>query len=250
MNERYFILKRGAFVNDGKKLQKRDEPISRKLLELENEIETLETLLKMTQIEYERYRTLESPEISKKRAAKIYKKALLVNMLLYVMAMAIFLVKPLSQFSLIELLGSIKDVYAGLLIFGIGSTGFIFWMYKEMINNIDREFIIKEGLEKKIEYLEQELETATTKLNCLKAQNLQDPEMQESVSLEEYNREFLARQTKRANIVGTLEGFKAEVLKHAKRGTLESFLRERGIVLESKEEKDFVAKRIAMLPKK
>ena len=82
MNERYFILKRGAFVNDGKKLQKRDEPISRELLELENEIETLENLLKMTQIEYERYRTLESPEISKKRASKICKKALLVNMLI------------------------------------------------------------------------------------------------------------------------------------------------------------------------
>ena len=60
-----------------------------------------------------------------------------------------------------------------------------------MISNIDREFIIKEGLEKEIEYLEEELETATTKLNSLKAKNLQDSEMQESVSLEEYNREYL-----------------------------------------------------------
>ncbi len=244
MNERYFILKRGAFVNDGKKLQKRDEPISRELLELENEIETLENLLKMTQIEYERYRTLESSEISKKRATKTCKWLALINTSMF--SLLFIIASPLSD---LIAFNSIKDLCT-YIIYSICTSGLVFWFHKAMISNIDREFIIKEGLEKEIEYLEEELETATTKLNSLKAKNLQDSEMQESVSLEEYNREYLERQTKRANIVGTLEGFKAEVLKHAKRGTLESFLRERGIVLESKEEKDFVAKRIAMLPKK
>lgn len=226
MTEEYAISNGRVFVKDKDEMYERSDVVCEEQLELENEIEILEELLKTAKGDHYKLRDSKKPKYNWLWFLGCTALIFGLNISLSVMAGA-----TLPVIHAILVLATLESLFiAGILHISIGKE--------------DSRYKQKVGLEEQIGYIEEELASRKIRQEALINDQTKEPlEDTEVQTLESVNTSFTQAEKDRLDQLAYLGAYKEELIRHYNDGTLREFLLSAGT---SASHAEFIEKRLSL----